>query len=93
MFDQVFNKSGHQLISSCFYKLLKSFEIVHIHPNNCSDTVVYDTYEVPPVVEFTFLRKDRIDKKIFTHEFPNKLDKDNQPSKKSIILPRCFFEN
>jgi hypothetical protein len=93
MFDQVFNKSGHQLIASCFYKLLKSFEIVHIHPNNCSDTVVHDTYEVPPVIEFTFLRKDRIGKKMFTNEFPNKLDKDNQPNKKSIILPRCFFEN
>lgn len=92
-FDQIFNKSGYQLISSCFYKLLKSFEIVHIHPNNCSDTVVYDRYEVPPVIEFTFLRKDRIENKKFTNKFPNILDKDNQPNKRSITLPRCFYQN
>jgi hypothetical protein len=92
-FDQIYSRPGFELVSACFYKLLKSFNIVHIHPNNCSALVKFGNYSVPPVIEFTFHRKDRA--QFFKSEslsFPHSLDKDNQPTKKSIILPECFYK-
>jgi hypothetical protein len=92
-FGQIYSKSGFELVSACLYKLLKSFNIVHIHPNNCSKLIKLENYSVPQVLEFTFHRKDRA--KFFKNEllsFPHPLDKDNQPSKKSVILPECFYK-
>jgi hypothetical protein len=90
--DSIFDKTGFKLINLTFNKLLKDFEIVHIHPNNCRAPVVYKDFEVPPLMEFTFLRKDRlIDKGNASPSFPHPLDK---PCVKSLLdypLPKCWW--
>ncbi len=89
--ESLFDPIGFELISSCFYKLLKDFEIVHIHPNNFYKNVAHKGFEIPPLLEFTFIRKDRISHKSFSSSFPHELDKKNVLNKPDIILPGCFY--
>jgi hypothetical protein len=47
---------------------------------------------IPPVMEFSFIRKDRVkilDDKL---KFPNELDEPNNPKKREITLPNCWFK-
>jgi hypothetical protein len=84
-------KLGFELINLSFIKLLKDFETVHIHPNNCYKPLVYGKYQIPPMLEFTFLRKDRISNKLPALNFPHPLDRKNIPSNDDFPLPDCWF--
>jgi hypothetical protein len=88
--SEIFCPTGLQLIDLTFRKLLNDFEIVHIHPNNCLATVGYSHYQVPPVMEFTFLRKDRVRDARPAVSFPHQLDVKNAPYLPDIILPECW---
>lgn len=89
--DSLIQKSGFELIDLTFTKLLQYFEVVHIHPNNALKSNIYKGYEIPPIMEFTFLRKDRISSKEFTKTFPHQLDIINVKSKSDILLPPCWY--
>ena len=89
-FDRIFNPIGFQLITNCIYKLLKNFEIAHIHPNNIQKSVKYKKYEVPPLLEFTFIRKDRVSYSEPETSFPHFLDRPNVASIPDIVLPKNF---
>jgi hypothetical protein len=80
-----------KLLSSCFEKLLQSFCVVHIHPNNCGNVVKVKNITIPMSMEFTFLNKKRINSKFPVQSLPNKLDVPNDSRKKDIILPRCWY--
>ena len=58
--QRLFDPFCLQLFSSCFEKLLASFCVVHIHPNNGWGSVKVDDIEVPRFMEFTFLNKKRL---------------------------------
>jgi len=90
--EAIIVKSGFDLINLTFRKLLKDFEIVHIHPNNAGKTTIYKMFVIPQTMEFTFLRKDRISSRQPTLTFPHKLDRPNNPNKKDYHLPRCWYE-
>jgi hypothetical protein len=72
-------------------KIINNFYCVHIHPNNDVDFVKKkEDTTIPPVMEFTFINKKNSkinNQKLF---FPNKLDSDNNPDKRSIVLPECW---
>ena len=91
--DALCDRHGFQVIYLTFVKLLKHFDIVHIHPNNYSPPVRYGRYEIPPLLEMTLLRKDRIDRREPTRSFPHPLDATNVPEKEDFALPRCWFES
>jgi hypothetical protein len=57
-FNKLSDQYNFDLITSSFYKLLNDFRIVHVHANNCCRPVKIAEEMVPPVMEFTFLRKD-----------------------------------
>jgi hypothetical protein len=78
------------LASRAFDKLLQSHTCVHLHPNNCLGSVVIDDLEIPHLMEFTFLRSDRIGKSTFTKHFPHLLDRDNT-RKPPLLLPRHWY--
>ncbi len=82
---------GFELIDLVFRKLLKNFECVHIHPNNCRDPIKFRDFSIPPVMEFTFLRKDRIEHSQPAITFPHVLDKTNVAEYKDFTLPECWF--
>ncbi len=89
--DSLFDKMGFELLNQVFSKLLNEFEIVHIHPNNCRrPTKCYD-YAIPPAMEFTFVRKDRVTYKFHALDFPHPLDSKNMEQYEDFILPKCWY--
>ena len=48
-----------QIYFPFFDKLLKEFDVVHLHPNNCCGTWSYGDFEFPRIIELTLHRKDR----------------------------------
>jgi hypothetical protein len=83
---------GLELIGLAFGKLLKDFDVVHIHPNNWSEPEAYGPFEIPRLMEFTFLRKDRIRSRKPTASFPHPLDRVNVPAKPDYPLPDCWYK-
>ncbi|MGI8955875.1 MAG: FkbM family methyltransferase [Chthoniobacterales bacterium] len=79
-----------QLASRAFDKLLQSHTCVHLHPNNCLGSLVIDDLEIPHLMEFTFLRSDRIEKSTLAKHFPHPLDRDNT-GKPPLPLPACWY--
>jgi hypothetical protein len=89
--DWVFSRIGCDVLIVLFRKLLASHSIVHIHPNNASWPVRCGPYRVPPTMEFTFLRSDRIRDPQPATEFPHASDRPNTPYQRDYPLPECWF--
>lgn len=89
--DTLLDRYGFQIINAAFSKLLKNFSIVHIHPNNSIPPTKYKQFELPPVMEFTFLRNDEIKNCGYATEFPHPLDIINNPDKNDFALPKCWY--
>ena len=90
--DHLADKFSAQFVKMVFDKLLRLFEVVHIHPNNCCTPYVYKGVEVPPVLEFTFLRKDRALARTPISSFPHPLDRANVAAQPDFPLPACWYE-
>ena len=88
--EQLIQQKGFELINQAFEKLLRDFEVLHIHPNNCLKTFSYLGFEIPPVLEFTFCRKDRIQERTPATQFPHPLDRTNVPEFADYALPACW---
>ena len=84
-------KRGFELINLAFHKVLKDFDLVHAHVNNWTSTRRYKGYELPPLMEFSFLRKDRSSKHEFATQFPHPLDATNVAHRSARGLPRCWY--
>lgn len=89
--DSLFHPMGWELINTSFAKLLKHFRVVHIHPNNCSGALRVGQLCVPPIMEFTFIRNDRIGVMEPTVQFPHPLDRPNVKTRRDVRLPECWF--
>jgi hypothetical protein len=87
---KLFDPFAFKLISSTFDKLLNSFHVAHIHPNNFPGIFRRGNLVVPRDMEFTFLNKNRVQSPKPQVEFPHPLDRDNVP-KRSLALPKCWF--
>jgi len=46
--------------------------------------------DIPRLLEFTFLRKDRIGNESFASKFPHPLDYKNVKNKPDIVLPNTW---
>ncbi len=90
--NRLFEMFGFELINQTFTKLLKQFDIVHIHPNNCREPVEHFGFIVPPVMEFTFLRKDRTVSNRPASVSSNALDSPNVEGLPDFKLPKCWRE-
>ncbi len=89
--DQLFESRFFSIANSAFRKLLANHTCVHIHPNNNGHVQTCHGLSIPSLMEFTFIRNDRIEFSNPTSIFPHTLDADNMIGEKSIILPRCWF--
>ncbi len=87
----IFTKFGLREIASVFQKILKTHYVVHIHPNNTGQPVSRGSLVVPPLMEFTFYRKDRAIFERRALEFPNPLDVACVSGSPDLILPRCWY--
>lgn len=89
--DRLFAKFPFLSIKAVFDKLQRHFHIVHIHPNNVSGPTCRNDLEIPPVMEFTFYRKDRATIVPGARAaIPHPLDSDNLPGLPAIDLPKCW---
>lgn len=84
-------RHGFGLIHLCFTKLLKAFTVVHAHPNNCCPVTRFGRLEIPQVMEFTFLRSDRVLRAVPAEAFPHPLDRPNLRHQPDVVLPDCWF--
>ena len=89
--EALFDAAAFELVNLAFVKLLKDFELVHAHPNNCGPTVRYLDFEVPPIMEFTFLRRDRVTRRRAAARFPHALDRRCVDSRPDVVLPKCWY--
>lgn len=75
-------------IAEALAKLRLDFVPVHLHPNNYAGLVRIGGLRVPPLLEVTYLRKDRCPGAVPSrYPFPHPLDRDNVPRKRSVVLP------
>ena len=90
LIDQLWNRPYFSLVSKAFEKILQAHSCVHIHPNNCIGPVERDGLTIPPVMEFTFLRNDRLQREDYASRFPHAADFDNTAGP-SLPLPACWY--
>ncbi len=90
----IFESYTYKMFNGIFSKLLDKFCIVHIHPNNCCGLVNYDNVVVPKVAEFSFLRRDFLNKvkRLNKLSLPNKLDFPNNLQNEDIVLPDIWWK-
>jgi hypothetical protein len=81
---------GLQQIALAFGQLTQDFDVVHAHVNNCTSMVRYGGFDIPPLMEFTFHRKDRSARRRPATEFPHPLDRGNLPRRRDTTLPACW---
>ncbi len=96
--DLLISEGGFELIRFAFNKILSHFTVVHIHPNNNKKFFTFGEFLIPSVLEFTFLRNDRVKPKILDGvtqgkvlQYPHKLDAPNVPKRVDYILPKCWY--
>ncbi len=88
---KLFDPFCYRLIAAAFQKLLRTFYVAHIHPNNSCEIAKRGKIEIPGMMEFTFLNRKRVDRTSPQTKFPHELDCDNFPSR-TMPLPRCWYE-
>lgn len=89
--DQMFSRFSFNIIKPVFDKLTINHTVVHIHPNNCAKPISRGSLSIPPVMEFTFYRKDRMTGEGHSPVFPHPLDVDNLPNQHPVDLPQCWW--
>ncbi len=80
-----------RLIDKTVQKLLRLFVVVHLHPNNSRNLKDFRGVLVPPVLEATFLRMDRVRTKTPVTSFPHPLDAKNAPKRPDLVLPENWY--
>jgi len=90
--EMLWNRFYFEKFKNAFLKLTQTHYVVHIHPNNCCEPIEKDGVSIPPVMEFTFIRKDRVKTNGYETSFPHPLDVDCA-ERKPFDLPRCWYEN
>ena len=73
-------------------KLLKSFLVVHLHPNNAGGYFLYSGIMLPKVIELTLIRKDRVSTIAGRAQIPNAMDIVNRSDLRAISIPNEVFK-
>jgi hypothetical protein len=89
--DKLWNKAFFERVKQVFDKIRQTHACMHIHPNNYCYSKQKVGLNNPPVMEFTFLRNDRINKSSYQRAFPNPLDYDNFNTNPPLVLPKCWY--
>lgn len=88
--DHLWSAPFFRIASRTFGKLLRTHACVHIHPNNHDGVLRHRGLDLPPTMEFTFLRRDRLPPHpAWRTDFPHALDQDNTAAP-AVVLPRCW---
>jgi hypothetical protein len=90
--DQLWNRAFFNIASRALQKLLLTHACVHIHPNNVAPLHRHAGVAIPPLAEFTFVRRDHVQPGVAATTFPHPLDRDNcdQPP---VVLPAIWYRD
>lgn len=91
LLDMIFNKHAFMMMEAVFDKLSNDFTVAHIHPNNSRPILNKGSIDIPELLEFTFLRNDRVkldEKKLI---FPHHLDEKCVSKRPPRDLPKCWW--
>jgi hypothetical protein len=88
--ERLFDPFAFSIIRSCFEKLLRSFYVVHAHPNNCRGMVMHHGIGIPDVVEMTLYSRSRGQPGAYRSDYPHPLDVDNCKARPTLTLPDCW---
>ncbi len=88
---RVFLRSGLDEVQGVLTKLLGDFDMVHLHANNNLQPVRLQGYEVPPVLEMTLLRKDRVRDASSVVTLPHPLDARCNAFVPELVLPSYWY--
>ncbi|MGL1932623.1 MAG: FkbM family methyltransferase [Desulfotalea sp.] len=88
--DKFWSEPYFNLTSRAIEKILETHSCVHLHPNNCKETLNINGLNIPKVMELTFVRNDRVEKESFQTSFPHSLDFDCTDNK-STTLSKCWY--
>ena len=91
--DEIWNYPFFKVMSRVFKKILQTHHCVHIHPNNIANKSKLNGIETVQAMEFTFYKKERINKVRYQTSFPHKLDRDNSPKEPTVVLPISWYKN
>ena len=89
--DMIFNKNAFKIVEAVFDKLSIDFTVAHIHPNNSRPIINKNSLDIRELLEFTFLRNDRVVQSDETLSFPHALDEQCVPHRPSRHLPECWW--
>ncbi len=89
--DDLWSLSFFRVASRVFEKILQQHVCLHVHPNNAYDALAKDGIGIFPVMEFTFIRRDRIRDHSPAVEFPHRLDGNNNPVLPPYRLPEIWY--
>ena len=90
--DMMFNKNAFKMVEAVFDKLSSDFTVAHIHPNNSRPIINKNSIDIPELLEFTFLRNDRVELSLEKLKFPHALDEQCVPHRPSRHLPKCWWD-
>jgi len=93
--DRLIDAFSFEYLRLTFEKLTRQFDVVHLHPNNNGRLVQYGRFFIPPILEATFLRRDRSSSRLPRTDFPHPLDHANNVDNKrgDLALPACWFHD
>lgn len=74
-------------------KLTRNHQVVHLHPNNVVPPVSVRGIEIPPIIEVTLIRRDRIsgDAKLTVPQLPHPLDHPNVKSNEDYEISKDWL--
>lgn len=84
--DLIFLRNNLVQVLKIVRKLTAEHTMVHLHPNTLVPLVKYLGIGIPPVLEITLLRNDRIERLENVAVLPNELDRKNAPWTREIYL-------
>lgn len=88
--DQLWSKPFFNVARRAFDKIVQTHTCVHIHPNDPCGSLRKAGIDIPSVMEFTFLRSDRIEQSSYQRTFPHALDHDDAEGA-GLRLPPCWY--
>lgn len=83
----------NEIINNCLEKLLKNFDICHLHPNNGTYYLHIGDVKLPRNLEFTFINKRFVKFRKEIETLPHRLDRKNVPNKPDLKLEKYFYKN
>ena len=92
--ERIFDRNFLPLFRPLMQKLTSEFAVAHIHPNNAAPLSKMGGVHVPPLLEVTFLRKDRlIGDGAPIRTLPHPLDEKNVAHYKDVAIPRDWWSS